>query len=69
MSETLDCLILEVGTDSLSQMSVNHCQTMLHNVPEDENLYNLSQMSVNHCQTMLHNVPEDENLNCTAAKT
>jgi hypothetical protein len=38
-SETLDCLTLEVGTDSLPQMSVNHCQTTLHNVPEDGNLY------------------------------
>jgi hypothetical protein len=38
-SETLACLTIAVGTDSLPQMSVHHCQTMLHNVPEDENFY------------------------------
>jgi hypothetical protein len=38
-SETLDCLTLEDGSDSLLQMSVNQCQTALHNVLENEILY------------------------------
>jgi len=38
-SETLDCLTLEGGSDSLLQMLVNQYQTVLHNVPENGNLY------------------------------